>query len=218
MRGWINEARSYIPPVGIGEVMRAGAAGRVIASKNDKFAVGRLRGGRFGMQEYALSDGSGVMKVDTRIAPLPVLPRHAGHARHDGLLRPARDRPAESRARRSSSRRPREPWEAWSGQIGKIKGCRVVGHRGRTAKVPVRRQRNSGSTRPSTTRRKTSTPRLRKHCPTGIDIYFDNVGGEILDAVLAQLNRGARIPLCGAISQYNHPESSPRARRTTCRS
>ena len=72
MRGWMNEGRSYVPPVGIGEVMRAGAAGRVVASKNDRFAVGDAVTGGFGVQEYSISDGTGAIKVDTKIAPLPV--------------------------------------------------------------------------------------------------------------------------------------------------
>src|SRR5438270_11479116 len=72
MRGWMNEGKSYIAPVGIGEVMRAGGAGRVIASKNPSFAVGDCVVGSFGVQEYALSDGNGITKVDPRLAPLPV--------------------------------------------------------------------------------------------------------------------------------------------------
>src|SRR6185312_17370797 len=72
LRGWMNEGKSYIPPVGIGEVMRAGAVGRVTASQNPGFAVGDHVVGMFGMQEYALSDGRGVTKVDPRLAPLPV--------------------------------------------------------------------------------------------------------------------------------------------------
>ena len=128
MRGWINEARSYIPPVGIGEVMRAGAAGRVIASKNDKFAVGDDVVGAFGMQEYALSDGSGVTKVDTRIAPLPVylgtlgMP---GMTAYFGLIEVGKPKAGETLVVSAAA----GAVGSVVGQIGKSRSCRVVGSR-----------------------------------------------------------------------------------------
>jgi NADPH-dependent curcumin reductase len=204
MRGWVNEGKSYVPPVGIGEVMRAGAAGRVIESKNEKFAVGDLVVGAFGLQEYALSDGAGVNKVDTRIAPLPVylgtlgMP---GMTAYFGLLEIGQPKEGETLVVSAAA----GAVGSVVGQIGKIKGCRVVGLAGGAEKCQY--VVNELGFDAAIDYKKEDVPAaLRKHCPRGIDIYFDNVGGEILDAALALLNRGARIPLCGAISQYNNPE------------
>jgi len=204
MRGWINEGRSYVPPVGIGEVMRAGAAGRVIESKNDKFAVGDHVVGAFGLQEYALSNGSGVTKVDTRIAPLPVylgtlgMP---GMTAYFGLLDIGQPKPGETVVVSAAA----GAVGSVVGQIAKIKGCRVVGIAGGPQKCQYV-VNELGFDAAIDYKREDVSAALRKHCPKGIDVYFDNVGGDILDAALAQLNRGARIPLCGAISQYNNPE------------
>ncbi len=204
MRGWINEAKSYIQPVGIGEVMRAGAAGRVVASKNEKFAVGDYVAGAFGVQEYAISDGSGVTKVDTRIAPLPVylgtlgMP---GMTAYFGLLEIGKPKPGETLVVSAAA----GAVGSVVGQIGKIKGCRVVGIAGGPEKCQYV-VKELGFDAAVDYKQEDVYSALRKHCPSGVDIYFDNVGGDILDIVLAQLNRGARIPLCGAISQYNHPE------------
>jgi NADPH-dependent curcumin reductase CurA len=204
MRGWINEGRSYVPPVGIGEVMRAGAAGRVIESKNDKFAVGDHVVGAFGLQEYALSNGSGVTKVDTRIAPLPVylgtlgMP---GMTAYFGLLDIGQPKPGETVVVSAAA----GAVGSVVGQIAKLKECRVVGIAGGPQKCQYV-VNDLGFDAAIDYKREDVSVALRKHCPKGIDIYFDNVGGDILDAALAQLNRGARIPLCGAISQYNNPE------------
>jgi NADPH-dependent curcumin reductase len=204
MRGWVNEAKSYVPPVGIGEVMRAGAAGRVVASKNEKFAVGDYVVGAFGLQEYALTNGSGVMKVDTRIAPLPVylgtlgMP---GMTAYFGLLEIGQPKEGETLVVSAAA----GAVGSVVGQIGKIKGCRVVGIAGGPEKCQYV-VNELGFDAAIDYKKEDVYGALRKQCPSGIDIYFDNVGGEILDAVLAQLNRGARIPLCGAISQYNNPE------------
>lgn len=204
MRGWINEGKSYVPPVGIGEVMRAGAAGRVTASKNDKFAVGDYVVGAFGVQEYALSDGSGVTKVDTRIAPLSVylgtlgMP---GMTAYFGLLEIGQPKAGETLVVSAAA----GAVGSVVGQIGKIKECRVVGVAGGPQKCQY--VVNELGFDAAIDYKKEDVPAaLKKHCPSGVDIYFDNVGGDILDACLAQLNRGGRIPLCGAISQYNHPD------------
>ena len=126
MRGWVNEGKSYVPPVGIGEVMRAGAAGRVVASKNENSPSAITSSGAFGLQEYALSDGSGVTKVDTRIAPLPVylgtlgMP---GMTAYFGLLEIGKPKPGETLVVSAAA----GAVGSVVGQIGKIKGCRVVG-------------------------------------------------------------------------------------------
>jgi NADPH-dependent curcumin reductase CurA len=204
MRGWINEGQSYVPPVGIGEVMRAGAGGRVIASKNNKFAVGDYVVGAFGVQEYALSDGSGVTKVDTRLAPMPVYLATLGMpgmTAYFGLLDIGKPKQGETLVVSAAA----GAVGSVVGQIGKIKGCRVVGIAGGPQKCQYV-VKELGFDAAIDYKQEDVSAALRKHCPKGVDIYFDNVGGEILDAVLAQLNRGARIPLCGAISQYNQLE------------
>jgi NADPH-dependent curcumin reductase CurA len=201
MRGWMNEGRSYVPPVGIGEVMRAGAAGRVIASKNNRFAVGDAVTGGFGVQEYAISDGTSVIKVDTKLAPLPVYLSTLGMpgmTAYFGLLDVGQPKDGETVVVSAAA----GAVGSVVGQIAKVKGCRVVGIAGGPDKCKYVVEQ-LGFDVAIDYKREPVVEALRKHCPKGIDVYFDNVGGEILDACLALLNRGARIPLCGAISQYN---------------
>ncbi len=202
MRGWMNEGKSYIAPVGIGEVMRAGGVGRVIASANPSFAVGDFVVGAFGVQEYALSDGNGITKVDPRLAPLPVylgtlgMP---GMTAYFGLFDVGQAKSGETVVVSGAA----GAVGMVVGQIAKIKGCRVVGIAGGPAKCQYIIQElgfNAAIDYKSEDLKKA----LKQHCPKGVDVYFDNVGGEILDAVLTQLARGARIPICGAISQYNN--------------
>jgi NADPH-dependent curcumin reductase len=201
MRGWMNEGRSYVPPIGIGDVMRAGAAGRVIASKNDRFAVGDALTGALGVQEYAISDGTGLIKVDTKVAPLPVylgtlgMP---GMTAYFGLLDIGQPKPGETVVVSAAA----GAVGSVVGQIAKLKGCRAVGIAGGKEKCRYVVE-ELGFDAAVDYKHEPVPETLRKHCPKGIDVYFDNVGGEILDAALALLGRGARVPLCGAISQYN---------------
>lgn len=202
MRGWMNEGRSYIAPVGIGEVMRAGAAGRVIASKNPTFVPGDFVYGAFGVQEYAISNGKGITKVDTRVAPLPVFLGTLGMpgmTAYFGLLDIGQPKPGETVVVSGAA----GAVGTVVGQIAKIKGCRVVGIAGGAEKCKYIREDlnfDAAIDYKSEDVRKA----LQNHCPKGVDVYFDNVGGDILDAVLTQLARGARIVICGAISQYNN--------------
>jgi NADPH-dependent curcumin reductase CurA len=201
MRGWMNESRSYVPPVGIGDVMRAGGVGRVTASKNDRFAVGDAVTGPFGIQEYFLSDGKGLTKVDTKIAPLPVYLSALGApgmTAYFGLLEVGRPKAGETVVVSAAA----GAVGSVVGQIAKIKGCRAVGIAGGPDKCRYITQ-ELGFDAAIDYKHESVPEALRKHCAKGIDVYFDNVGGEILDAALALLTRGARIPLCGAISQYN---------------
>jgi hypothetical protein len=202
MRGWMNEGKSYIAPVGIGEVMRAGGIGRVIASGNPSFAVGDCVVGAFGVQEYALSDGNGITKVDPRLAPLPVylgtlgMP---GMTAYFGLFDVGQAKSGETVVVSGAA----GAVGMVVGQIAKIKGCRVVGITGGAAKCQYVVQ-ELGFDAAIDYKSEDVKKALKQHCPKGVDVYFDNVGGEILDAVLTQLARGARIPICGAISQYNN--------------
>jgi NADPH-dependent curcumin reductase CurA len=202
MRGWMREGKSYIPPVGLGEVMRAGALGRVVESKNPQFAAGDHVVGMFGVQEYATCDGRGVTKVDPKLAPLPVYLGTLGMpglTAYFGLLDIGQPKAGETVVVSAAA----GAVGSVVGQIAKVKGCRVVGIAGGPEKCRYVAG-ELGFDVAIDYKNEDVPAALHKHCPKGIDVYFDNVGGDILDAVLAQLARGARIPLCGAISQYNN--------------
>ncbi len=207
MRGWLNEARSYIPPVGIGEVMRAGGVGIVVASNHPGYAVGDHVSGTFGVQEYAISDGQGVTAVDPELAPLPTylgVLGMPGMTAYFGLLdvgeAQAGDTVVVSGAAGAVG--------MTVGQIAKIKGCRVVGIAGGSEKCEYI-VNELGFDAAIDYKSEDVKKALRTHCPDGVNVYFDNVGGEILDAVLTRLSRGARVAICGAISQYNATSASP---------
>jgi NADPH-dependent curcumin reductase len=204
MRGWMNEGRSYIEPVKIGDVMRAGAVGRVVASQNPSFTTGEYVFGVLGVQEYAISDGRGLTKIDPNIAPLPVYLGAlgiTGLTAYFGLLeigRPvAGDTVVVSGAAGATG--------MVVGQIARIKGCRAVGIAGGPEKCDYA-VRELGFDACIDYKREDIAEALRRDCPKGINVYFDNVGGNILDAALANLARGARVVICGAISQYNSTE------------
>src|ERR1035437_7437457 len=152
MRGWMNDARSYVPPVGIGEVMRAGGVGRVVASRHPDFAVGNHVRGVFGAQDSPITAGAGGQVV---------------------------------------------------GQIAKIRGCRVVGIAGGEEKCRFIVD-DLGFDAAVDYKNEDVRAALRERCPDRVNVYFDNVGGEILDTVLTRLARHARIVICGSISQYNN--------------
>jgi NADPH-dependent curcumin reductase len=202
MRGWMNDSKSYIAPVGIGDVMRAGTAGRVVASNGGKFATGDFVVGALGVQEYAISDGNGLTRVDPRLAPLPVylnvlgMPGMTGYF---GLLDIGKPKEGQTVVVSGAA----GAVGAVVGQIAKIKGCRVVGIAGGPQKCAYVVQ-ELGFDAAIDYKSEDVKGALGTHCPKGIDVYFDNVGGDILDAALTRLARGARIVICGAISQYNN--------------
>jgi len=202
MRGWINDRKSYVPPVAVGDVMRALGLGRVIASKNPKFAVGDYVSGMPGTQEYAVSDGNGFFKIDPQTAPLPVYLSALGMpgmTAYFGLLDTGQPKAGDTVVVSAAA----GAVGAVVGQIAKIKGCRAVGVAGGEAKCRYLKD-ELGLDAAIDYKQEEIYQALRQKCPNGIDVYFDNVGGEILDAVLTQINRGARIVICGAISQYNN--------------
>ncbi|RLP53133.1 MAG: NADP-dependent oxidoreductase [Ketobacter sp.] len=201
MRGWMNEGKSYIPPVGIGEVMRALAVGKVVASKHPKFNEGDAVTGAFGVQEYAISNGEGVNRVDASLAPLPIyigtlgMP---GMTAYFGLLEVGEPKEGDTVVVSGAA----GAVGTIVGQIAKIKGCRVVGIAGGKGKCDLL-VNEFGFDAAIDYKADDVYKGLREHCPKGIDVYFDNVGGDILDAALANLAMGARVVICGAISQYN---------------
>ncbi len=202
MRGWMNEGRSYIAPVGIGEVMRALAAGRVVASKNPSFAVGDHVTGAFGVQQYAVSRGDGLMKVDVRLAPLPVylsVLGMPGLTAYFGLLDVGQPKAGETVVLSGAA----GAVGAAAGQIAKLKGCRTIGIAGGPDKCNYIVE-ELGFDASIDYKSEDVKSALARHSPKGVDVYFDNVGGEILDTVLLFLTRRARVVICGAISQYNN--------------
>ncbi|MDL2076027.1 NADP-dependent oxidoreductase [Streptomyces sp. GXMU-J15] len=201
MRGWMNAGRSYIRPVEIGEVMRAGAVGRVVASHHPGFAVGDHVSGSFGVQEYCVSNGLGVTKVDPGAAPLPTYLGTLGMSgltAYFGLIDIGRPEPGQTVVVSGAA----GAVGSVVGQIAKILGCRVVGIAGGADKCRMIVE-EFGFDAAIDYQSEDVRKALREHAPNGVDVYFDNVGGEILDAVLLCLARGARIVVCGAISQYN---------------
>src|SRR5580700_247091 len=202
MRGWMNEGRSYVPPVGLGEVMRAGGIGRVIASAHPDFKVGDHVSGTFGVQEYALSDGRGVIRVDAGAVPLikylSVLGMPAMTA-YFGLLDIGRPVAGDTVVVAAAAGAVGQI----VGQIARIKGCRAVGIAGGPEKCRLIVE-ELGFDAAIDYKNEDVHTALRERCPDRVNVYFDNVGGEILDAVLARLARHARVVICGSISQYNN--------------
>ena len=207
MRGWMNEGKSYIAPVGIGEVMRAGGIGVVVASKSPAYAVGDTVSAVLNAQEYCLipekaMKAAGLFKIDLRLGTatqwLNVLGM-PGMTGYFGLMDIGQPKEGETVVVSGAAGAVGQT----VGQLAKIKGCRTVGIAGGSAKCDWVVEElgfdacvdyKGGNLKDD----------LRKACPKGVDIYFDNVGGEILDTVLTRLAMKARIIICGAISQYNN--------------
>jgi NADPH-dependent curcumin reductase CurA len=205
MRGWMNEGKSYIPPVGIGEVMRALGVGKVIASNHPKFAVGDYVNGALGVQDYFLGEPRGFYKVDPTLAPLP---RYlsalgmTGMTAYFALLDTGAPKAGETVVISGAA----GAVGSIAGQIAKIKGCRVVGIAGGADKCKFLVD-ELGFDAAIDYKSEDVPAALKRECPKGVDVYFDNVGGDILDAVLSRLALKARVVICGAISQYNNKES-----------
>ncbi len=201
MRGWMNAGASYIPPVEVGAVMRAGAIGTVTASEHTGFAVGEYVYGVFGVQEYALSEGRGVIKLDTSLAePATYLGALGmpGLTAYFALLDVGRIRAGDTVVVSGAA----GAVGSVAGQIARIKGCRVIGIAGGQDKCRTVVE-EFGFDAAIDYKSENLRVALRGHAPGGVDVYLDNVGGDVLDAVLTRLARGARIIICGAISQYN---------------
>ena len=208
MRGWMNEGKSYIRPVAIGETMRAGGVGVVVASKSDKFAVGDYVSGGIGVQQYwvgAASDKSaGFFKIDPRMAPLTTwlntlgMPGMTGYF---GLIESGQPKAGDTVVVSGAA----GAVGMTVGQVAKHLGCRVVGIAGGKDKCDfVVNELGFDACIDYKAGPSAVKDGLKEHCPAGVDVYFDNVGGEILDTVLTRINLRARIVICGAISQYNN--------------
>ncbi len=204
MRGRMNDAPSYVPPVQLGAVMCGELAGEVVESRNPKFAPGDRVSGDLGWQQYAVSNGRGLRKL------APVTPLTAqlsvcgmpGITAYVGLLDIGKPEPGQTVVVSGAA----GAVGSVVGQLAKLRGCRAVGIAGGPDKCRFVVEQlgfdacldyKAGNLREA----------LEAATPQGIDVYFDNVGGEILDTVLPRMNNFARLPLCGLISQYNATEA-----------
>jgi NADPH-dependent curcumin reductase len=210
-RVWMNDADSYLPKLPLGAVMRGGAIGVVEESYNPKFAPGDIVQGLLNWQEFAVSDGSGLSKLPS-IPGIPLtafqgLLGHIGFTAYFGLLDIGQPKAGETLVVSTAA----GAVGSLVGQIGKIKGMHVVGLTGSNEKCKWIKD-ELGYDAAINYKTESVPAALHRHCPKGIDVYFDNVGGEILEAALNQVNLHARIVLCGAIAQYNadKPEPGPR--------
>lgn len=205
MRGWMNDVRSYIPPVGIGEVMRAAGVGRVIASGDPRFSEGDYVSGVPGVQEYAVLPAEGLLPVDLDVASparwLGALGM-TGMTAYFGLLDVGAPKEGETVVVSGAA----GATGSLVGQIAKLKGCRVIGIAGGADKCRWLTE-ELGFDAAIDYKSDDLKAALRAHAPNRVDVFFDNVGGEVLDVVLTRLARGARVVICGAISQYNATEA-----------
>ncbi|MBO4968947.1 zinc-binding dehydrogenase [Pseudomonas sp. FSL R10-0056] len=205
MRGWMNEGKSYIPPVALGDVMRALGVGKVIASAHPGFAVGDYVNGALGMQDYFTGEPRGFYKVDPKLVPLPVYLSAlgmTGMTAYFALLDVGAPKTGDTVVISGAA----GAVGSIAGQIAKLKGCRVVGIAGGQEKCK-RLVEEFGFDGVIDYKNEDMLAGLKRECPKGVDVFFDNVGGDILDAVLSRLNFKARVIICGAISQYNNKEA-----------
>jgi NADPH-dependent curcumin reductase CurA len=204
MRGWMNDVPSYVPPVGIGEVMRAIGVGEVVKSRHPRIEQGAYVTGLFGIQEFSTLSGDAVTPVDAELAPLPTYLNvlgMPGMTAYFGLLDVGAPKEGETVLVSGAA----GAVGATVGQIAKIKGCRAVGIAGGPEKCRMVVE-EFGFDAAIDYKSEDLRSALREKCPDRVDVYFDNVGGDVLDAALGRLSRGARVVICGAVSQYNASE------------
>ena len=204
MRGWMNDVPSYIPPVGLGEVMRAGTLGRVVESRHPGLEAGDHVTGATGVQEHAVVDGGSLVKVDPDLAPLPTFLGTLGMTgltAYFGLLDVGALQEGDTVVVSGAA----GAVGTAAGQIARLKGARVIGIAGGEEKCALLTEElgfDGAIDYKSADIRK----ELKALAPDRVNVFFDNVGGDVLDAVLTRLARGARVVICGAISQYNATE------------
>jgi len=211
MRGRMSSAKSYAASVELGGVMTGGVVGQAVDSNHSQFAAGEIVEGMFGWQQYAASDGKGVRKVDPRLAPISTalgVLGMPGLTAYFGLLEIGKPQPGETVVVSGAA----GAVGPLVGQIAKIIGCQVVGIAGTDEKVRHVVEELGFDSAFNYRSTANHYRKLIALCPRGIDVYFDNVGGEITDAVIRLINVRARLVICGQISQYNleRPEMGPR--------
>ncbi len=212
MRGRMSEGPSYAKPVALGEVMTGGTVGQVVRSSLDGFAPGDLVVGRGGWQDYAVFGAGEAERVDPGLAPITTalgVLGMPGQTAYVGLREIGRPKAGETLVVAAAS----GPVGSVVGQIAKIRGCRVVGIAGSAAKRDFVTG-ELGFDACLDHRAPDLEEQLKAACPDGIDVYWENVGGRVLEAVLPLLNDFARVPVCGLIAWYNATELPPGPDRT----
>jgi NADPH-dependent curcumin reductase len=206
MRGRMSDAPSYAPPVPVGAPMCGHTVSEVVESRSDQFHPGDVVAGYDGWQQYAASNGKDLRKLEAGLPPSTALGvlGMPGLTAYVGLLDIGKPKPGETVVVSAAS----GAVGSVVGQLAKVKGCRAVGVAGSAEKCRYVIE-ELGFDACINYRTDDLKPALREACPQGIDVYFENVGGAVLEAVLKLLNRGARIPLCGLISDYNATEKTP---------
>ena len=210
-RGRMRDVASYSPPVALGEVMTGGTVGEVMKSNHPDFSVGDIVEDRLGWQEYAIGGGASLRKVDPALGPISTangVLGMPGMTAYFGLLEVGRPKPGETVVVSAASGAVGQS----VGQIARLMGCRAVGIAGGPAKCAFVKDELGFDACIDYKAEKDLDAAVRAACPNGVDVYFDNVGGVVSDAVLRNLNFFARVSLCGSISQYNAttPEMGPR--------
>jgi hypothetical protein len=201
MRGWMAEGKSYVPPVALGDVMRAFAVGTIDVSNHPDYAVGEAVVGLFGVQQYAISNGEGVVRADASVAPLEAwvgglgMP---GWTAYFGLLDVGEAKAGDTVVVSAAS----GAVGAVVGQIAKLKGCRAVGIAGGPEKCAYLVD-ELGYDAAIDYKSENLHEALKAACPDGVDVYFENVGGDITEAVLSRMNTFGRVAVCGLIAYYN---------------
>jgi len=202
LRGWMNKGTTYIKGVDIGTVMRCFAAGEIIQSQHPNFEIGEHVSGLLGAQSMCISDGKGLTKCDLDKGPLSYhlgVLGMPGMTAYFGLLEKGKPQTGETVFISGAA----GIVGSTVGQIAKIKGCTVIGIAGGPEKCKYVVD-TLGFDGCIDYKNESVYKGIKAHCPKGIDVYFDNVGGDILDAALSRLRRHARVVICGAISQYNN--------------
>lgn len=202
LRGRMNDSKSYVPPFQLGKPMQSGIVAEIVESKNAKFLAGQFVSGPLDWKEFQVSSGQGLNRVNPDVAPLSAflgVLGMTGLTAYLGLTEIGKPEAGETLVVSGAA----GAVGSVVGQIGKILGCRVVGIAGSDEKVELLKSKFGFDDAINYKTTADIDQTIAKACPDGIDIYFDNVGGEISDAVLAHINKHARIPVCGAISLYN---------------
>ena len=209
MRGRMRDVASYAAPVAIGEVMTGGTVGEVVKSNHPGFKVGDIVEDRLGWQEYAIGPGPAMRKVDATLAPISTangVLGMPGMTAYFGLFDVGQPKAGETVVVSAASGAVGQI----VGQLAKIAGCRAVGIAGGDKKCAFVKDTLGFDACIDYKAEKDLTAAVKAACPNGVDVYFDNVGGVVSDAVFLNLNFWARVALCGSISQYNTTEPGPR--------
>ena len=207
MRGRMRDVKSYLPPFAVGEVLQGGAVGQVVASRNDAVEEGSWVQSLQGWREHYVSDGDGLLPVDPSLAPISTalgVLGMTGLTAYAGLMEFGKPKEGETVFVSAAA----GAVGSVVGQLARIKGARAVGSAGSQEKVEYVTG-ELGFDAAFDYKTEELPKALREHCPKGIDVYFDNVGGDHLEAALGRMNKFGRIPVCGMISTYNLEDPPP---------